>query len=1058
MKPIPICKNCGTTLAGASEQDGYCPACILRQSLLLSTAGSMPTMIAEANPMPKFFGTYELMEEIGRGGMGVVYKARQRSLNRTVALKLLVSGAYSSESLLRRFQVEAESAAGLQHPGIVAIHECGEQDNQPYYAMEFVKGLNLSEVSNSLPLESKRAATYLRAIAEAVHYAHSRGILHRDLKPSNVLIDLDDRPRITDFGLAKQLHGQTEVTVAGQMLGSPNYASPEQSAGRQEEVGITSDVYSLGALLYHLLTGRPPFLAATMQETLRLVFETDPIPPRTLNPDVPPDLDTICLKCLEKTSAKRYTSAQDLADELTRFLKGEPILARPITAPERGWRWCRRHPALASLAATVVVALTTTSVVFYSSAQRIERARANEHAAREEAEESLYAANMQVLSRSFTAANGGDPRGVRELMDQARPIPGQRDRRGFEWRHFWLKSSSDALAILTGHQHVVNTTLFSPDGSLLATHSLDGVLKLWDAGTMQEIQSLEGVARPGGFTPEGRSFIYSKPDNSLWRLDLSTHKPTQMLGPTGQLISLHPGGRQVVIFGADALPVLRALDQVGPIERFAEIPADVCVALSTDGHYAAVASPPGRPYPGILVIDLANHQQVAAMIDPRPVIGLALSPDGRKLVTAGFDGVLKIWDVASAAMTHHFKAFLDPVWGLAFSPDGKSFAAGGNNRDLKIWRTDTWEQERPQTLHGHASTVHCVAFSPDGKRLASGAEDDLAMVWPARVKALPDEFPQLLRGPQWVDRTPGITFSPDSQLFAGTAADGTVKVWRTDTIETVASFPDEARTVAFSADGKSVLSEGYTGIVRRWILGGHEPGQTLNPKASFTNWQVDSLTPQERVTFVADQPETRAQCRLCEISSARDGINAGAMFSTPTIAMSPDGKTMYVGLPQGGVEIWDVATRQRRLAFPAHKLNVSALAVSADGKYLATGSLDNSTKLWDAATGKYITTFHVHNRPVWALAFSPDGQTLAAGSCDKEIILCSVPLRQHVASLPLYVGTPKGFEQEVRLLRFSPDGNILAAALGDGTVRFFRAAPFSETDKSSASAIRRPAL
>jgi serine/threonine protein kinase len=230
MPTTPTCKNCGTILAGAGETDGYCPACILRQSLLVSTTGSLPPVVDHDAVVPKFFGSYELMEEIGRGGMGVVYKARQRSLNRTVALKLLVSGAYSSESLLRRFQIEAESAAGLQHPGIVAIHECGEQDNQPYYAMEYVTGRNLSEVSNGQPLESRRAATYLRAIAEAVHYAHTRGILHRDLKPANVLIDLDDRPRITDFGLAKQLHGQTDVTVAGQMLGSPNYSSP---AGRR---------------------------------------------------------------------------------------------------------------------------------------------------------------------------------------------------------------------------------------------------------------------------------------------------------------------------------------------------------------------------------------------------------------------------------------------------------------------------------------------------------------------------------------------------------------------------------------------------------------------------------------------------------------------------------------------------------------------------------------------------------------------------------------------------------------------------------------------------------
>jgi WD40 repeat protein len=218
------------------------------------------------------------------------------------------------------------------------------------------------------------------------------------------------------------------------------------------------------------------------------------------------------------------------------------------------------------------------------------------------------------------------------------------------------------------------------------------------------------------------------------------------------------------------------------------------------------------------------------------------------------------------------------------------------------------------------------------------------------------------------------------------------------------------------------------------------------PKTSFSNWQVDPLTPQERVRLVADQATTRAECRLCEIMSSRDAIFAGAITTAATIAMSPDGQVMFVGSPEGAVEAWNLATRQRRLTFSAHKLPVTSLAVSPDGRYVATGSLDNSTKLWEAATGQFVANFCGHNRPVWALAFSADGKTLAAGSCDKEIVLCSVILRRIVATLPLFEGIPQGFEQEVRLLKFSPDGNILAAALGDGTLRFFRAQTFSVID------------
>jgi len=1044
MKTTHTCRSCGATLADEGNDDSYCPACFLRQGLL-SSIGTQPPQPAVPAP-PPVFGSYELIEEIGRGGMGVVYKARQRSLKRTVAIKLLVSGAYSSESLLRRFQIEAESAASLQHPGIVAIYEFGENDNQPFYAMEYVEGRNLSEVSGGRPLAPTRAASYLRAIAEAVQYAHSRGILHRDLKPSNVLIDLNDRPRITDFGLAKQLHGQSDVTVAGQMLGSPNYAPPEQAAGK--DVSAASDVYSLGGLLYNLLTGRPPFLASTVQETLRLVHETDPISPRALNPDVPPDLDTICLKCLEKSPPRRYASAQELHDELNRFLKGEPIHARAITSTERGWRWCRRHPAIASLAATIVVALTTTSAIFYSSARRIERARALEEAAHAESEDSLYAANMQSMSRIFTTVTGGDPRDLLQGVNQSRPKAGERDNRGFEWRYFWYKTGSDALATLKGHHHVVVDTLFSPDGTRLATRSLDGTLKIWDARTMRELRSLDGVDVAGGFTADRSQFIFGRGDGSVWRTEPDDARLTQLLAAGGHLISALPDGRHLVMFGADLRPVVLDLGAAPPPPAVPAIPAGVCTTVSADGRFAAVASAPGHPYPAILVFDLPAHKQVAAIVDPRPVLALALSPDGSRLVSSGFDGVLKVWSVARGEQERAVKAFLDPIWGLAWSADGRSFAAGGNNRNVKILDSTTWADK--EVLAGHATTVRCIGFSPDGNRLVSGAEDEMALVWPAHANHLPEEMPHLLRGPEWIDRTPGIAFSPDSRLFAGTAADGTIKVWRTDTIEAVATYPMEARTVAFSPDGKSVLGEGFNGIVRRWALDGALPEQISAPTVRFANWQVDPLTPKERVALVADQPESRAICHTCEISSARDGVNAGAVMTTPTIAVSGDGRTMYVGLPEGRVEAWDVATRARRLAFQAHKLPVSSIAVSGDGRYLATGSLDNSTQLWDAASGRHLATFYAHNRPVWALAFSPDGQTLAAGSCDKEIILCSVPLRRHVASLPLYVGTPKGFEQEVRLLRFSPNGNILAAGLGDGTVRFFRAAPFSETDTPAA--------
>jgi serine/threonine protein kinase len=313
--------------------------------------------------------------------MGVVYKARQVSLDRIVAVKMILFGPLASAEQVRRFRTEASAAGCLQHPNIVAIHEVGLHEQQHYLVMDYVDGPNLGRLVHDGPLPAKRAAGYVKLIAEAVHYAHERGILHRDLKPSNVLIDSDDRPRVVDFGLAKRLAANSELgtqnselTLSGQVLGSPNYMPPEQAGAGRIKVGRYSDVYSLGAILYHLLTGRPPFQAETVAQTLNLVTSTEPLSPRLLNPGVARDLETICLKCLEKGPGKRYPTAQALAAELARFLNDEPIQARPVNRLERAWRWCRRKPVVAGLLASLLVAFAVSL---------FEWRRAGQHAARE---------------------------------------------------------------------------------------------------------------------------------------------------------------------------------------------------------------------------------------------------------------------------------------------------------------------------------------------------------------------------------------------------------------------------------------------------------------------------------------------------------------------------------------------------------------------------------------------------------------------------------------------------------------------------------------------------
>ncbi len=416
---VAICPRCGLRLhRGAPE--GLCPVC------LFTAAGTVnPELEGHEEPgrvdLPEVahqsaarrIGNYELLEQIGRGGMGVVFRARQRGLNRIVALKMVLAGRISGPAAIARFRAEAELAAQLQHPNIVAIHEVGEQEGEPFFSMDYIDGRNLAELVQDHPLPTRTAATYVQAIAAAIHYAHQQGVLHRDLKPSNILIDAFDQPRITDFGLAKRLSADAELTSTGQMAGSPSYAAPEQVMGWRHRIGPASDVYSLGAVLYHLLTRQPPFIADSLGALARLVQEAEPVPVRRLNPHVPVDLETICLKCLDKDPGRRYASAAALADDLARFLRSEPILARPPGVWGRLGRWCRRKPALAATLAGLAGIAILSAVAVLDAWHQAERMAASERVQRQLAEQHLLVADTQL---AYQAWNLDKPDAARSLL------------------------------------------------------------------------------------------------------------------------------------------------------------------------------------------------------------------------------------------------------------------------------------------------------------------------------------------------------------------------------------------------------------------------------------------------------------------------------------------------------------------------------------------------------------------------------------------------------------------------------------------------------------------
>src|SRR5947199_676376 len=375
---VKFCRKCGAAIPPDSPQHS-CGACLLETGLglladeaaaevdLSAVASAKADDLGRASPMLMDFGDYELLEQVGRGGQGIVFRGRQKSLNRIVALKVIGLGRWATEAHLKRFRLEAEAAARLEHPGIVPIHEVGERDGSCYFSMKFVEGGQLDEVVRRTPMSIREAAELIAKVARTVHYAHDHGILHRDIKPGNILLDAKGEPHLTDFGLARLVKTESSITQTLDVIGTPSYMAPEQAVGNNAAVSSVTDVYGLGAVLYQLLTGQPPFAGGTTYETIRLLLDTEPRPPRLLNPKVDRDLSTICLKCLEKDSQRRYPSAFALAEDIERWLKHEPIQARHTGIVTRGKKWIRRNPASALLAASLIALAAAAGWIIWKS-------------------------------------------------------------------------------------------------------------------------------------------------------------------------------------------------------------------------------------------------------------------------------------------------------------------------------------------------------------------------------------------------------------------------------------------------------------------------------------------------------------------------------------------------------------------------------------------------------------------------------------------------------------------------------------------------------------------
>ncbi len=1037
---------------------------------------TLPQTNGHQPPLPAVPG-YEVLARLGQGGMGVVYRARQVGLKRLVALKMLLPRANADPGPWDRFRAEAEAVARLQHPHIIQVYEVGEHAGRPYFSMELVEGGSLAQHLLGRPQPAPEAARLVETLARAMDYAHQMGIVHRDLKPANVLLSLSREPgasagtvpalapgsrlneavpKVTDFGLAKQLDADAGQTRSGAILGTPAYMAPEQAGGKAGAVGVAADVYALGALLYETLTGRPPFQGPTVLDTLELVRSAEPVPPRQLNPRVPRDLETICLKCLAKDPGRRYPSAAGLADDLGRFRAGRPITARRVGRPERVWRWCRRHPLVAGLSAALAALLVAAAVTSSVVAVHMSRLADGEAKAKKDAQERARGERQRgedlrrQLSRQYVA-NGGRllERGeharallwyVRALeLDRGDPArePAHRLRIGLTLRHH------PRLTGLFRHDVALYTAEASPDGRHVVTTGYDGTARVWDVAT----------GRPAGpalrhrafvfqarFSPDGRRVATASADGTARVWDAATGKPV-----TAPLA--HATGVQDVVFSPDGRRLATACgyppavwappagvetrpDRVLPKERpgrpYAAVwdlaggtpvvlPVGKCrpyrVAFSADGRRVAVAGGDGL---AAFVCDAATGTVLAG---PLPhgqlVVRVAFSPDGQLLATTDYTDRVRVWDLDTKTAT------TPPVPGgfhASFSGDGRSLAAG---RWLRDARTGKVLREIPH----EASRILDVRFGPSACRLLVEYPWGMRLWDPGRGEAL---SPALTLG-GWPNR-----LLDDGRRVLGVGQDRVARLW--DLAGQAPALPPLEHRWAvvaarYSPDGTRAVTASADGSARLWDTA---TGRPVTPSLLHDG-------PVRDAAFAAGRLFTAGEDGLVRAWDVRTGRAAGRPFDHPgpviAVAASPAGDRLVTCTTGNLVYVtaWDPATGRHAWKPFANGNRGEKIAVSPDGLWLATATdSGGSARVRDLATGRPVTAELKHRYWVQVPAFSPDSRRLVTPGGDFTARVWDVATGKEVLSVT--------HPALVYFAAFSPDGRALVTCQSGGIARVWDAA------------------
>ena len=956
MAEAPRCSQCGAERP-LDAPEGLCPRCLLLQgigegSAVSSSRANDPTMVPRTTnpigPAPgtnvRYFGDYELLEEIARGGMGVVYKARQNTLKRIVALKMILSGQLAGPEEVRRFYVEAEAAAGLDHPNIVPIFEIGQHDGQHYFSMAFVDGESLARRVAAGPLPPRAAVQLVKKVADAVAYAHVEGVVHRDLKPANVLVDRDGEPRVTDFGLAKHISTErgkaaaASLTATGQVLGTPSYMPPEQAGGESKDIGPLSDVYSLGAILYCLLTGRPPFQAASTMETLIQVLQQEAVSPRLLNSKVPRDLETICLKCLEKEPPKRYPSAAAFAEDLRRFLTNEPIVARPISPWERALKWAKRRPAIAAMTAAIILA------VFVGVSGIAWQWREAESARQVSATTAVAEAEARRLAENSRQAET-DARSKAETERDAKDRALQRAE--------GLRLTAQSSASLSSNPGLA--LLLAIEGAQrsrprLATHNnalLAALTQCHERRTIlapaldRDTRPQYGVVFTGlAISHDGRSIA-------------TTSVPQTVAGSGAGFISRDNAVR---VWNAETGATVSSFTVTGLMPSSIEFSPDDRFVVTTFEGAARIRHEDGtrRIYSehAARVWDAVTGLEVAVLKGHTSrVIAAHFSPDGSRIVTASWDNTARVWDARTGRSLSSLPCGRFALASAVFSPDGA--------RILTV--ATVYEREA---------------------RLSSKSDQDVEWDPPLRRKRSKSEVTQLTFPSSWKIEGFGPGYSGVRLWDAVTGSELHILGDKTD---------PGAVCAALSPDGKHVVTGSWLGTVKIWDA---QTGTPLRTWKRLTQ-KVGSVvySPDGKRLLITYASVTENSLAVWNALDGKEIVRwGGEKFPTGIRAaqFSPDGRQVLI-LPghelQQPQDKWQSASVSLRTVegnggagedvtiLKGHEGNIAAAQFTVGAQEAVTAGVDGTLRIWTCrGTWDYGTVLRGSSGQIGQAAFSPNGR------------------------------------------------------------------------------------